>query len=102
MGVDDLIIVDTGDALLISKKGSSQRVKEVVSMLDDGLKNIHLKAYRPWGSYTVLEDKPGYKIKKIEVAPGKRLSLQKHFHRRIAQTQIDLKKVELVMPTITW
>lgn len=81
VGVDDLIIVDTGDALLISKKGSSQRVKEVVSMLDDGLKNIHLKAYRPWGSYTVLEDKPGYKIKKIEVAPGKRLSLQKHFHR---------------------
>ena len=43
--------------------------------------NIHLTGYRPWGTYTVLEDTPGYKIKRIEVKPGKRLSLQKHFHR---------------------
>ena len=81
--VEDLIIVDTGDALLISKKGSSQKVKQVVSELKKTteLHNIHLKGYRPWGSYTVLEDTPGYKIKRIEVKPGKRLSLQKHFHR---------------------
>ena len=45
------------------------------------MKNIHLTAHRPWGTYTVLEDTPGYKIKKIEVKPGKRLSLQKHYHR---------------------
>jgi len=81
--VEDLIIVDTGDALLVSKKGSSQKVKQVVSQLKKTtqLHNIHLTGHRPWGSYTVLEDSPGYKIKRIVVKPGKRLSLQKHFHR---------------------
>ena len=81
--VEDLIIVDTGDALLISKKGSSQKVKQVVAELKKTtqLHNIHLTGHRPWGTYTVLEDTLGYKIKRIEVKPGKRLSLQKHFHR---------------------
>ncbi len=81
--VEDLIIVDTGDALLVSKKGSSQKVKQVVAELKKTtqLHNIHLTGHRPWGTYTVLEDTVGYKIKRIEVKPGKRLSLQKHFHR---------------------
>lgn len=82
--IEDLIIVDTGDALLVSKKGSSQKVKQVVTKLkvqDSHLPNIHLTAHRPWGTYTVLEDTPGYKIKRIVVKPGNRLSLQKHFHR---------------------
>jgi len=81
--IEDLIIVDTGDALLISKKGSSQKVKKIVAEVrkTTELHNIHLTGYRPWGSYTVLENTPGYKIKRIEVKPGKRLSLQKHFHR---------------------
>ncbi|MGH2307811.1 mannose-1-phosphate guanylyltransferase/mannose-6-phosphate isomerase [Aliarcobacter sp. ERUVET-8] len=82
--IEDLIIIDTGDALLISKKGSSQKVKKVVEKLKETnsqLHNIHLTGYRPWGSYTVLEESTGYKIKRIEVNPGKRLSLQKHFHR---------------------
>jgi mannose-1-phosphate guanylyltransferase len=82
--IEDLIIVDTSDALLISKKGSSQKVKNVVAKLKEQkseLTNIHLTGYRPWGTYTVLEDSKGYKIKRIEVKPGKRLSLQKHFHR---------------------
>ncbi|WP_320034577.1 mannose-1-phosphate guanylyltransferase/mannose-6-phosphate isomerase [Halarcobacter sp.] len=82
--VDDLIIVDTADALLVSKRGSSQKVKTIVKKLKDldhTLQNIHLKVHRPWGTYTVLEDTKGYKIKKIEVKPGKRLSLQKHYHR---------------------
>jgi len=81
--IEDCIIVDTGDALLISKKGSSQKVKQVVAEIKKNtqLHNIHLKGHRPWGTYTVLEDTPGYKIKRIEVKPGKRLSLQKHFHR---------------------
>ena len=81
---DDLIVVDTDDALLITKKGSSQKVKEVVNTLNaraSELPNTHLTVHRPWGRYTVLEEAPGYKIKKIEVKPGKRLSLQKHFHR---------------------
>ena len=82
--VEDLIIIDTGDALLISKKGSSQKVKKVVEKLkasDSQLHNIHLTGHRPWGTYTVLEESAGYKIKRIEVKPGCRLSLQKHFHR---------------------
>ncbi|MCT7604569.1 mannose-1-phosphate guanylyltransferase/mannose-6-phosphate isomerase [Aliarcobacter butzleri] len=82
--IEDLIIIDSGDALLISKKGSSQKVKKVVEKLKESnsqLHNIHLTGYRPWGSYTVLEESNGYKIKRIEVKPGKRLSLQKHFHR---------------------
>jgi mannose-1-phosphate guanylyltransferase len=82
--VEDLIIVDTGDALLVSKKGSSQKIKNVVAELkkrNTELHNIHLTAHRPWGTYTILEDTPGYKIKRIVVQPGKRLSLQKHFHR---------------------
>jgi len=81
--VEDLIIIDTGDALLVSKKGSSQKVKQVVKEIKkvSDLHNIHLTAHRPWGTYTVLEDTPGYKIKTIVVKPGKKLSLQKHYHR---------------------
>ena len=105
--VEDLIIVDTGDALLVSKKGSSQKVKEVVNQIKkiSDLHNVHLTAHRPWGTYTVLEDTPGYKIKTIVVKPGKRLSLQKHFHRNehwivvsgTATVTVD-KKVFLLRP----
>lgn len=82
--VQDLIVIDTEDALLISQKGSSQKVKEIVGELKKKhleLTTTHATVHRPWGTYSVLEDKPGYKIKKIMVKPGKRLSLQKHFHR---------------------
>lgn len=82
--IKNSIIIDTGDALLISKKGSSQKVKDIVAKLKkekSQLSNIHLTGYRPWGTYTVLEDSDGYKIKRIEVKSGKRLSLQKHKHR---------------------
>jgi len=81
--IEDTIVVDTGDAILISKKGSSQKVKQVVQEIKKTtqLHNIHLTGYRPWGTYTVLEDSQGYKIKRIEVKSGKRLSLQKHYHR---------------------
>ncbi|AKF24369.1 mannose-6-phosphate isomerase [Sulfurovum lithotrophicum] len=82
--VDDLLIVDTADALLVSQKGSSQKVKEVVKKLKERnseLPNIHVTAHRPWGTYTILDESNGYKVKRIVVKPGKRLSLQKHFHR---------------------
>jgi mannose-1-phosphate guanylyltransferase len=82
--IEDLIIIDTPDALLISKKGASQKVKEVVTKLKEKkseLTNIHTLAHRPWGTYEVLLDHENYKIKRIIVKPGKRLSLQKHFHR---------------------
>ncbi len=82
--IKDSIIIDTGDALLVAKKGSSQKVKEIVEDLkaeNSQLRDIHLTGYRPWGIYTVLEDIVGYKIKKIVVKPGKRLSLQRHKYR---------------------
>lgn len=61
--INDLIVVDTPDALLITKKGSSQKIKG----RETELHNIHQTAHRPWGTYTILEDTPGYKIKRIEV-----------------------------------
>ena len=82
--VDDLIVVDTPDALLVSRKGSSQKIKDIVQELkgrESELHHIHLTAHRPWGTYTILEESQNYKIKRIVVKPGKRLSLQKHYHR---------------------
>jgi len=82
--VEEMIVVDTTDALLIAKKGSSQQVKAIVQRLEkEGslLPEVHTTGYRPWGSYTILDENEGYKIKRIEVKPGKRLSLQKHYHR---------------------
>ncbi len=82
--IEDLIIIDTPDALLISKKGSSQKVKKVVEKLKEQkseLTNVHTLAHRPWGTYEVLLDHDQYKIKRIIVKPNKRLSLQKHYHR---------------------
>ena len=82
--IKDSIIVDTGDALLVAKKGNSQKVKEIVARLKkegSELPTVHLTGHRPWGSYTILEEDKGYKIKRIVVQTGKRLSLQKHYHR---------------------
>ena len=84
IGLEGYIVVDTKDALLISKKGKSQKVKNVVNKLktqNSSLTTHHATVHRPWGTYTVLEDTTGYKIKRIVVKPGKRLSLQKHYHR---------------------
>ena len=82
--VDDLIVVETDDVVLVSKKGSSQKIKELLSMVkqkEPELATTHQTTHRPWGTFTILEDEPGYKIKRIEVKPGMRLSLQKHMHR---------------------
>jgi len=82
--IDDLIIVDTDDALLVTKKGSSQNVKMVIAELkkrDSDLHTQHSTVHRPWGSYSVLLESNLYKIKKIVVKPGSKLSLQKHMHR---------------------
>jgi mannose-1-phosphate guanylyltransferase len=84
VGIDDLLIIDTRDALLISKKGCSQKVKDVVVEVKKQaaeLANIHNLVYRPWGTYEVLQSSEQYKVKRIVVKPGSKLSLQKHFHR---------------------
>ncbi len=82
--VDNLVIVDTEDALLVMKKGSGEKVKDIVSLLKSKQKKEvfeHLTIYRPWGSYTVLEEGPRYKIKRIFVKPKHKLSEQLHYHR---------------------
>ncbi len=85
IGVEDLCVIETADAVLISKNDQTQRVREVVDALHEkgATEHIyHAKVNRPWGSYTILEEDPeGFKLKRIEVAPGARLSLQSHAHR---------------------
>jgi mannose-1-phosphate guanylyltransferase len=84
VGVDNLIVVDTPDALLVTNKSRSQEVKSVVSQLklrNNPLHQFHRTVHRPWGSYTVLEEGPRHKIKRISVRPNAVLSLQMHHHR---------------------
>ena len=85
IGVEDLCVIETADAVLITKSEQSQRVREVVDALQQkgATEHIyHMKVNRPWGNYAVLEEDPeGFKIKRIEVAPGARLSLQSHKQR---------------------
>jgi mannose-1-phosphate guanylyltransferase/mannose-6-phosphate isomerase len=84
IGLKDLIIIDTTDALLIAKRGQAQRVKEIVELLKERKRKEvveHTTTYRPWGSYTVLEEDSRYKIKRIVVKPGQKLSHQLHYHR---------------------
>lgn len=84
VGINDLMIIDTADALLVAHPDKSQDVKKVVAQLKkdghDAFK-LHRTVARPWGTYTVLEEAPGFKIKRIEVKPGASLSLQMHHHR---------------------
>ncbi|MBN2781676.1 MAG: mannose-1-phosphate guanylyltransferase/mannose-6-phosphate isomerase [Campylobacterales bacterium] len=82
--VDDLVVIDSDDALLISKRGSTQKIKKVVEELKEKgskLVDFHKTVHRPWGMFTTLEEREIFKIKKIVVKPHKRLSLQKHYHR---------------------
>jgi mannose-1-phosphate guanylyltransferase len=104
--VEDLMIVDTTDALVISKKGSTQKVKDLVAQVKHAhleMTNVHTTAHRPWGTYTILEENPGYKVKQITVRPGGKLSLQFHHQRSehwivvsgIATVTIEEKVFEL-------
>ncbi len=84
VGVNNLTIIDTKDALLVANSMHAQEVKTVVNLLrqkNHEAYKLHKTVTRPWGAYTVLEEGPGFKIKKIEVRPGARLSLQSHKYR---------------------
>lgn len=84
VGVDNLLVVDTPDALLVASKDSSQQVKEIVARLrtrGHEAAKLHRTVNRPWGTYTVLQEGPRFKIKRIEVKPKQSLSLQMHHHR---------------------
>ena len=84
VGVDDLIIIDTGDAVLVADRERAQQVKQVVEQLretDHSAARFHKTVHRPWGSFTVLEDGSDCKVKRLTVKPGQVLSLQKHYRR---------------------
>jgi mannose-1-phosphate guanylyltransferase/mannose-6-phosphate isomerase len=84
VGLENLLVVETDDAILISRRGDAQKVKDVVEKLNaEGRREAseHTTTYRPWGSYTILEDGQRYKIKRIVVNERERLSLQMHHHR---------------------
>lgn len=84
VGLRNLIVVDTTDALLIADTTSAQEVKQIYSQLKTKgheTHKFHRTVYRPWGSFTTLEESKHYKIKRITVKPGACLSLQMHHHR---------------------
>lgn len=85
VGVDDIMVIDTPDALLVVKKGHGQEVKNVVEKLKESSSKVseeHAFEDRPWGRFDVLLDNPLFKSKLITVWPGQRLSYQSHNHRR--------------------
>ena len=84
LGLKDLILVETSDAILAAHKKELDNIKTVLNKLNKkGYKevNTHKKVYRPWGSYTCLIENQKWLVKSIEVNPGSKLSLQMHHHR---------------------
>ena len=84
IGLDNIIIIETKDAVLVANKNNSQKIKEIVNLLNEkGFTEgrQHKKVFRPWGYYLSLENDSNWQIKKIEVNPGASLSLQMHKHR---------------------
>jgi len=84
VGVQDLVVVETADAVLIGKRSESQRVKEIVQTIASREREEHLlhrKVHRPWGWYDSIDEGEHFKVKRIMVKPGASLSLQKHHHR---------------------
>ena len=84
VGVEDLVVVETADAVLIGKRSESQRVKDIVNTIASRDREEHLlhrKVHRPWGWYDSIDEGEHFKVKRIMVKPGASLSLQKHHHR---------------------
>lgn len=84
LGIDNLLVIDTADALLVAHKDKAQKVKNIYAQLKaqgHDSHRLHRTAHRPWGTYTVLEEGDGFKIKRIVVKPQASLSLQMHEHR---------------------
>ena len=83
-GLDNIVVIQTADATLICDRSRTEEIKTLVARVKahkPELTEIHQTAYRPWGTYTVLEEGPNFKIKRIVVNPGAKLSMQMHRHR---------------------
>ena len=101
--VNDLIVVDTADALLITKKGSSQKVKHIVEQMNaakDSRAHDHVFEYRPWGKFEILKDTDTFKSKVIHVNPGQQLSYQSH-KKRAEHWVITKGHPEVVLNDVT-
>lgn len=84
IGLDNMLVIETSDAVLVASKDNAQEVKNIYSILKNSGHSTykdHMTVNRPWGSYTVLEEGQNFKIKRIEVKPSSSLSLQYHLHR---------------------
>jgi mannose-1-phosphate guanylyltransferase/mannose-6-phosphate isomerase len=84
IGLEDTVIIDTPDALLVARRGETQRVREVVERLKAegrGEHKTHRLVHRPWGHYEDVDAGDRFRVKRITVAPGGKLSLQYHHHR---------------------
>jgi mannose-1-phosphate guanylyltransferase/mannose-6-phosphate isomerase len=84
VGLDNVVIVETADAILVADRDRSQDVKKLVNRLDKGGRNehtLHRKVHRPWGWYDSIDMGPRFQVKRIMVKPGASLSLQMHHHR---------------------
>jgi mannose-1-phosphate guanylyltransferase/mannose-6-phosphate isomerase len=84
VGLEEVVVVETADAVLVAAASQSQQVKAVVDRLRDSGRAEHLlhrRVNRPWGWYEIVDEGPRHKTKRIGVVPGQRLSLQKHTHR---------------------
>ncbi|WP_242104590.1 mannose-1-phosphate guanylyltransferase/mannose-6-phosphate isomerase [Lysobacter sp. M2-1] len=84
VGVDDLVVVETDDAVLVARKDKVQQVKDVVAQLKAGQRSqaaLHREVHRPWGSYDSVDMGERFQVKRIKVKPGARLSLQSHTKR---------------------
>jgi mannose-1-phosphate guanylyltransferase / mannose-6-phosphate isomerase len=84
LGLNDVVVIDTSDAVLITTRNRSQDVKEIVSWLKENTRNEgihHRMVYRPWGSYESIDAGDRFQVKRITVNPGQSLSLQLHHHR---------------------
>ncbi len=82
--VNDVILVESSDSILVMRKGASDKVKELIANLrNKKAREVEsgLTVYRPWGYYTILKEKPNYKVKEIAIYPGKYISLQRHRYR---------------------
>jgi mannose-1-phosphate guanylyltransferase/mannose-6-phosphate isomerase len=84
VGIENLVIIETADAVLVATREHSQEVKQIVSQLEKKKreeKNLHRKVNRPWGWYDCVDEGERFKVKRIQVKPGASLSLQMHYHR---------------------
>jgi len=84
IGLEDLVVVETPDAVLVARRSESQRVREAVEQLKGqgrGEPRNHRRVARPWGTYEDIDQGERFRVKRITVAPGEKLSLQYHHHR---------------------